>query len=157
MGRHCSLALQWSQPALPQMAHIVSLLLYCAICVQWLSLEGYLCHDQLLNSIRSGFTSFLHSLNTKFCHMKQSLKLNTFEAAYSCFHFPFLLISLLFLITLLYYFSRLYGSLQLNNYPVFILWVVFKITLNFTLTKNQFSFLLFPVLLSSTLPCVYLL
>lgn len=89
--------------------------------------------------------------------MKLSLKLNTLETAYS-FHFPFLLISLFFLIILLYYFSSLYGSLQLNNYPVFILWVVFKITLNFTLTKKKNNnSLLFLVLLSSTLPCVYLL
>lgn len=131
-------------------------LLPSVIHVQWLSLKGYWCQDQLINSMRSVFTSVLHSLSTKFCCMKWSLK---FETTYICFYLPFLVIPLLSLLFLLCCFALLFclfGSLQVDNYSVFILQVVFKISLNL-LSLNRFSFLFSPVLLSSPLPSVYLL
>lgn len=85
-------------------------LLPSVIHIQWLSLKGYWCRDQLLNSVRSVFTSFLRSLNTKFYCMKWSLKLNTFETANIWFYFPFLLISLPFLLFLLYCFASLFSQ-----------------------------------------------
>lgn len=54
----------------PKWPRQLQYLLPSIINFQLLSLKGYWCWDQLLNSVRSVFTSFLQSLNTKFCCMR---------------------------------------------------------------------------------------
>lgn len=105
---------------------------------------------------RSVFASLFHNQNTKFCCIKWSLKINTSKTSYSWFfffHSYWFLCSYSFVfIFLFHYFLILFGFLQLNKYPVFILQVLFfKIPLNLNSLSSNFSPVSYAVVLCFTL------